>query len=95
LKKILVALLCLAQILLWAPGRAADPDVAIDAAGRMPIFWDTWASSGKQFTDHRYQTSRGWSDPQLTATSLGSTELHTQPLFTPDGALHLPWTVTA
>ena len=68
-----------------------NPFLAIDHAGRVHVFWDTWPTSGAAFIYHTYQTANGWSPPAPVANTLGISKLLIPPVVTPDGRIHLVW----
>ena len=72
-----------------APKPASTPVVAIDAAGRLHVLWDT--RTYPRFIYHRYFDGSGWSAPAPVAESLGTSELLYAPLVDDAGALHLVW----
>jgi hypothetical protein len=79
------------EIVNLSPSPFDNPFLAIDHAGRVHVFWDTWSSGGAAFIYQTYQDGNGWTAPAPIANTLGVSKLLIPPVVTPDGDIHLVW----
>ncbi len=73
------------------PASQDNPKMVIDLKGRINLFWDTYAGSGNAFIYHSYFDAGQWTSPTVIAQTLGTSQIRTTPLVTPDGAIHVLW----